>query len=70
MFENRIMQVDVRLTKNFRFGRTRLQGMFDIYNVLNANSVLGANATYGSAWLRPTSVMAGRLFKFGAQFDF
>jgi len=44
--------------------------MFDIYNALNANTVLGINPTYGSTWLRPTAILAGRLFKFGAQFDF
>jgi hypothetical protein len=69
-FEDRLTQMDVRLTKTFRLGGSRLQGMFDIYNLFNAASVLGVNATYGPAWLRPTSVMAGRLFKFGAQFDF
>jgi hypothetical protein len=70
LFEDRFTQLDVRLAKIFHLGRARLQGMFDIYNLLNANAVLGVNTTYGSAWLRPTSVMGGRLFKFGAQFDF
>ncbi|PYR34270.1 MAG: hypothetical protein DMF90_17765 [Acidobacteria bacterium] len=69
-FEDRLTQLDVRLTKIFRIGGRRLQGMFDVFNVLNANTVLGVNATYGTAWLRPTSVMAGRLFKFGGQYDF
>jgi hypothetical protein len=70
MFEDRLTQLDVRLSRIFRFGGTRLQGMFDVYNVFNASSVLGVNTTYGSAWLVPTSVMAGRLFKFGAQLNF
>jgi hypothetical protein len=69
-FEKRLAQLDVRLTKVFRFGGTRLQGMFDVYNVLNANTVLAVNGTYGSAWLRPTGLLGGRLAKFGAQFDF
>ena len=69
-FEDRLTQLDFRLTKVFRFGGRRLEGMVDIFNVLNGNTVLGVNTTYGGAWLRPTSLMAGRLFKFGAQFDF
>ena len=47
-FEDRLTQLDVRLTKIFRIGGRRLQGMFDVFNVLNANTVLGVNATYGS----------------------
>ena len=50
--------------------RTRVQGMFDIYNILNANSVLGVNGRFGSAWLQPTAILAGRPFKFGTQIDF
>ena len=31
--------------------------------------VQGINNTYGAAWLRPTSLLTGRLLKFGAQVD-
>ena len=31
---------------------------------------LTINTTYGGNWLRPTSVLQGRLLKFGAQVDF
>ena len=43
--------------------------MFDVYNIFNANTVLGVATTYGSAWLRPTTILGARLFKFGGQFD-
>ena len=71
VFEKRITQVDSRLTRMFRLQNgKRVQLMFDLYNVLNANSVLSINTRYGAAWLTPTQILAGRLAKFGAQFDF
>lgn len=69
-FEKRLTQLDVRLTKVFQLGRTRIQGMFDIYNILNGSAVLGINPRLGPSFLRPASVQGARLFKFGAQFDF
>jgi carboxypeptidase family protein len=71
MFEDRISQIDWRMTRTFRFGATtRLRGNFDIYNMLNTATVLNANTTYGAQWLAPAQVMGGRLVKFSAQFDF
>jgi len=31
-YEDRLSQLDLRFAKNFRFGRARLQGQFDLYN--------------------------------------
>jgi hypothetical protein len=68
--EDRLTQVDVRLTRIVRLGPTRLQAMFDVYNLFNASTILAQNNNYGSTWLRPTQILAGRLFKFGVQVDF
>ena len=70
MFEDRLSQFDVRFTKIVRVGRARVQGMLDIYNLFNANSVLSVNTRLGPSWLRPASVLGARLFKVGAQLDF
>ena len=70
MFEDRITQMDVRLGKIFRVGDVRIHGMFDIYNLFNANSVLRLNTGFGPAWLQPIQILDGRLFKFGAQIEF
>jgi hypothetical protein len=70
MYEDRLTQLDLRLTKNFRFGGARVQGQFDMYNVFNGTTVLSVNSTFGPQFLRPTGVMGARLFKFGAQLDF
>src|SRR5262249_42741178 len=69
-FEERLQQFDMRLTKTLRVGSARIQGMFDIYNLFNASTILGVNSTFGSSWLRPTDVLGARLFKLGAQVDF
>ena len=70
MFEDRLQQVDLRFTRLFVMGRTRVRGNFDIYNLLNASAILSENLGYGSEWLRPVQVLGGRVFKFSGQFDF
>jgi hypothetical protein len=40
-FEARLTQVDVRVTKQVGLGGVRVRGMFDIYNLFNANTILG-----------------------------
>jgi hypothetical protein len=69
-FENRFTQLDLRLARIFRIGQTRVQGMFDIYNLLNSSPVLGLNTRYGAAWLNAQQILAARMFKVGAQFNF
>ena len=69
-FEDRLNQVDVRLSKVVRLGKSRLQGMFDIYNLFNASTVLGVNTRYGPSWLLPSNILGARLFKLGLQVDF
>lgn len=74
-FGPRISQLDVRATKIFRFGPRRLQANFDLYNALNANTVINYFSTYslanaGSTWMRPTQIIDGRLVKVSLQVDF
>ena len=44
-YQNRL---DLRVGKTFRFGQTKIQGFADIFNVLNAGTVLTVNQTYGA----------------------
>jgi hypothetical protein len=57
MFEDRSTQLDLRLTRVFRFGITRLRGNLDVFNVFNASSILATNTRYGPNWLQPTVVL-------------
>ena len=55
--------------------RSRIQGFADIFNLLNAGTVLRVNETYGAnpatnAWLTPTAIMDGRYVRFGMQMSF
>ena len=75
MFLDYQKQLDMRLAKTFRFGRTRIQGFVDIFNVLNAGTVLSVNETYGSipatnTWRTPLTIMDGRYVRFGTQLSF
>jgi hypothetical protein len=70
LYVERLNQIDLRLSKIFRAAGTRTNINFDFYNVLNSNSVIGENFTYGAAWRTPQSILLPRLFKISAQFDF
>ena len=67
---DRINQLDLRLTKIFRRGRTRVQGMFDIYNIFNCNAVISEITRLGPTFRTPTLILGGRLLRFGVQVDF
>jgi hypothetical protein len=74
-YGERIQQVDLRLTRNFALSRSRrLQGNFDIYNILNASTTQNEQATYrpgpANQWRNPIQIMGGRLIKFSAQLTF
>lgn len=76
VYNDRVNQLDMRFAKNIKLGgKRRLQGQFDVYNTLNANPVVGQSNTFSSnaaanQWLKPSTILIGRMFKFGAQFDF
>ena len=70
LFNERISVVDLRITREFPVGKSRLRGVIDLYNAFNNRPALNINTTYGAAYLTPTLIQGGRLVEFGAQFDF
>ena len=71
MFEPRLTQVDMRVSRSFRMmGNARVRGSLDIYNIFNANSVLSMTPTYGPSWRNAAQVLSPRLLRIGAQLDF
>ena len=72
LYGDRLNEVDFRVAKIVRFGRTRTNVGVDFYNVFNANPALTYNAAYSLAlpFPRPTGVLKPRFAKISAQIDF
>lgn len=80
LFEARFTQADLRLSKIFRVSTGKIRVDFDLFNIANSRAILGEDPTYGvvffpgsqpgAGWRRPSSVLGGRMFKFGGQIDF
>ena len=70
LFEPRLQQVDLRLSRVFPVSGGRLTANVDLYNVLNENAVLQQNSRYGPTWRQVSLVMGGRMLRFTGQFEF
>ena len=70
--DSRLYETNLRLTKTVRIDRTRLLGTLDLYNAFNQRVSQANLGTIGApgAFLTPTSVLGGRLLKFGVQVSF
>jgi hypothetical protein len=73
-YGERIKQLDVRFSRNFRLGEMRkVQANFDVYNIFNNSTVLNEQTRYSvqnNPWRNVIQIMGGRLVKLGAQFNF
>jgi hypothetical protein len=70
MYGKRQRQLDLRMSKRIRMGRTRFTGNLDLSNILNGSAVTTQNNTYGTNWQVPSAIQFGRFAKLGIQFDF
>ena len=62
--------VDLRLTKVFKTGRTKIEPTVDLYNVFNNNAVTSAVTTIGTSLGRPSAIVMGRLLRIGGRVTF
>jgi hypothetical protein len=76
-YGDRVNQLDFRVAKILKFGRTRTMAGIDLYNALNSNAILTynnafvpASATSPGSWLQPVTILTGRLVKFSAEITF
>jgi hypothetical protein len=63
-----ITVLDVRVEKGFRLPIGRVAGFVDVFNMLNANSELNISWSSGS-FLRPLTILAPRIARIGAKFE-
>jgi hypothetical protein len=72
LYGDRISQLDFRVAKILRFARTRTTVGLDLYNALNASTVLVYNSTFvpGGTWQLPRSIITGRLIRIGGELSF
>jgi len=71
LFEARLTQLDLRVTKVLRLGGPRrVMAHLDLYNVFNGDTVTGVNSVFGSEYLTVQQIMTGRFARFGVQSDF
>ena len=70
VYGDRLNQVDFRVGKLLRYGRTRATVSVDFYNAMNVSTVLAQNNTFGAVWQRPTAILTPRFAKVSLQFDF
>jgi hypothetical protein len=65
--------IDLRVSKILRYGRTRTQVGVDIYNILNADTVTTYNQTFNpttTTWLTPNAIVPARYVRFNVDVTF
>jgi hypothetical protein len=72
LYADRRTNLDFRVAKILRYGRTRSQIGLDIYNLTNTDVVTTYNQTFvpGGAWLTPTGIQPARYVRLSLQMDF
>lgn len=70
MFEDRLNQVDLRLSRTFKIGPTKIQVNIDVFNLFNASTILSTNTRFGAQWLQPTQILGAHSLRLGAQLTF
>jgi hypothetical protein len=71
MYGDRVNQLDIRVGKILKYGRSRTLIALDVYNTLNSSAVLTYNNTYvpNGPWLQPLTIPTPRFFKLTAEID-
>jgi hypothetical protein len=71
-YGDRINELDVRVAKSLRHGRSRTMVALDIYNTLNSSAGLTYNNAFvpGAPWPRPNTILTPRFFRITFEAEF
>jgi hypothetical protein len=61
---------DLTVSRTFRFGRTRVRGFMEIFNLMNLSTIYTRNETFGPQFYNPIDLVGSQRFQFGVQLDF
>lgn len=62
---------DNRISKRLKtFGSQSIEGMVDLFNALNVNTITAQTNRNGSTYLQPTTIIAPRVFRVGVRYRF
>lgn len=60
---------DLRVERTIKLGRQRVTGLFDVYNLSNANTEQNVNWNSGTTYLFPSNIIGPRIARVGLRFD-
>jgi len=65
----RIVQLDFKVSRTFKFGRVTVLPTFEVFNVNNSDAIISYITTnaLSTSFLSPNSIMQGRMIGFGLQ---
>jgi hypothetical protein len=68
VYTERINQLDLKVQRNFRFGRVTFSPVLEFFNTLNSDDVVTYVSTnvLAASFLRPNSILQGRMIGVGA----
>jgi len=69
LYGERLNQIDFRVGKLLRLGRTRTAVNLDLFNAFNRDTILGVSPLYAT-WQNAQTLVPGRIAKISAQFNF
>ena len=69
-FYSTVMLVDVRLAKSVTLGKTRIEGLLDVFNINNSSAVLSANNQTGATFGYALTTVNPRIARIGVRFNF
>jgi hypothetical protein len=62
---------DNRVSKRFKtWGNQSAEGLFDLFNTLNVNTITAQTNRNGSTYQQPTTIIAPRVFRLGVRYKF